>query len=140
MSPNEPMTTLKGTEDRTRYNAVRAASGLTLLAAIWLFVSPWVYGAALNLNAWNAWIVGAVMILLACIRLGNPASMPGLSWFNACLAVWAFFSPWIYGFTGNTGRFINSLCVGVVVFVLAIISARSTARTNIEQRPVRHGI
>jgi hypothetical protein len=66
--------------------------------------------------------------------------MPGLSWFNACLAVWAFFSPWIYGFTGNTGRFINSLCVGVVVFVLAIISARSTARTDIEQRPVRHGI
>lgn len=140
MSPNEPMTTLKGTENRTRYNAVRTASGLTLLAAIWLFVSPWVYGAAPIPNAWNAWIVGAVMILLACIPLGNPASMPGLSWFNACLAVWTFFSPWIYGFTTDRGRFINSLCVGVVVFVLAIISAKSTARTDVEQRPVRHGV
>jgi hypothetical protein len=56
--------------------------------------------------------------------------MPGLSWLNALLGIWAFFSPWIYGYTGNAGRFINSLCVGVIVFVLAIVSATFTLKAT----------
>jgi hypothetical protein len=128
MSPNEPMPTLESNGGGGGFGAVRTASTITLLAAIWFFISPWVYGAYGNMNAWNSWIVGAVIGILAIIRLSGPGTMPGLSWFNACLGVWAFFSPWIYGYTGNTGRMVNSLCVGVVVFVLAIVSATITNR------------
>jgi len=130
MSPNEPMTTLDSNGRGRGFGAVKAASTITLLAAIWFFISPWVYGSYGNLNSWNSWIVGFVIGVLAIIRLSSPASMPGLSWFNACLGVWAFFSPWIFGYTGNTGRMVNSLCVGIIVFVLAIISATSTNRAT----------
>lgn len=102
----------------------KAASVICLLAAIWLFVSPWVYGAFGNGNAWNSWIVGGFIFLFALIRISRPAYGRIFSWINLVLGIWVFFSPWIYGYVGNTGRFINSLCVGVVVFLFSIVSAR----------------
>ncbi len=123
MTPDEAMTS------STKATAVKAASTIVLLAGIWFFVSPWVYGAYTAGNAWNSWIVGAIMFILGCIRVSHPRSMTGLSWLNALLGIWAFFSPWIYGYTGNTGRFVNSLCVGVIVFVLALCSAMIASRT-----------
>jgi hypothetical protein len=110
----------------TNVGAVKAASGLNLLAGIWLFVSPWVYGAYRAPNAWNSWIVGAAIVILAAIRLSAPSQMTGASWLNCLLGIWAFISPWALGYTGNSGRFINSLVVGVVVFLLSIWSATST--------------
>ena len=103
---------------------MRPASTIALLAGIWLFVSPWVYGAAASPNAWNSWIVGALIFIFAATRLNRPR-LVSLSWLNVILAVWTFISPWIYGYAGNTGRFINSLCVGVIVFVAAMISANA---------------
>jgi len=108
---------------------VKAASTIALLAGIWFFVSPWVYGAYTNPNAWNSWIVGAVIAILAASRLANP-SVAWMSWLNCLLGIWAFVSPWVYGYTDNTGRFINSLCVGVVVFIMAITSMNRTVHTE----------
>jgi hypothetical protein len=103
---------------------VKAASTITLLAGAWLFVSPWIYGAYANATAWNSWIVGALIFLFGLIRVGRPA-FSIFSWFNMVLGAWVFCSPWIYNYAStNTGRFINSLCVGVIVFVVAIVSAR----------------
>ncbi len=130
MTPNEPINTNVGTAAVNRLQGVRAASTICLLAGIWFFVSPWVYGAYTNGNAWNSWIVGAAMFIIGCVRVSRPAYSVALSWWNMVLGIWAFCSPWIYGYTGNTGRFINSLCVGVVVFVLAIVSARLASRSS----------
>ncbi len=118
-----------------RANASRAASTICLLAGIWFFVSPWVYGAAGSGNAWNSWIVGAIMFIVGVVRVSNPLTTAGLSWLNMILGIWAFFSPWIYGYVGNTGRFINSLCVGVIVFVLAIVAAMSSRSRNMTATP-----
>lgn len=109
-------------------SGAKAASTIVLLAGIWLFVSPWVYGVGLKDNAWNAWCVGAALFILGCVRVARPAYSTVLSWVNMLLGIWVFFSPWIYNYTGNEGRFINSLCVGVIVFVLSITSARLAAR------------
>jgi hypothetical protein len=103
--------------------AAKPASTIALLAGIWLFVSPWVYGAAASPNAWNSWIAGALIFIFAATRLSR--SPAGVSWLNVILGIWTFVSPWVYGYTGNTGRFINSLCVGVIVFVAAMISANA---------------
>jgi hypothetical protein len=118
------------TDNTRNVGPVRAASTLNILAGIWLFVSPWVYGAYTNPNAWNSWIVGAVIVILAAIRMGSPAGLRGFSWFNCFLGAWTFASPWIYGYMGNTGRFVNSLCVGVIVFLLAIAAATSMPRIS----------
>ncbi|HEX4808392.1 MAG TPA: SPW repeat protein [Bryobacteraceae bacterium] len=136
MTSSESTNSGSAAAPNARLNNVRAASTIVLLAGIWFFVSPWVYGAYSHPNAWNSWIVGAVIFILGCIRVGRPAYSPALSWCNTVLGIWAFFSPWIYGYTGAEGRFINSLCVGVIVFVLSIASATMAARINAS--PVSH--
>jgi hypothetical protein len=55
---------------------VRAASTVTLVAAIWLFVSPWIYSVYRLPNAWNSWIVGLAIAALAAIRIGSPGRVP----------------------------------------------------------------
>jgi hypothetical protein len=111
--------------------AVKLASGLNFLIGVWLFVSPWVYGAYTNPDAWNSWIVGAVIAILAAIRFNNVRGLPIFSWVNVILGAWTFASPWIYGYIGNTGRFVNSLCVGVVVFILALTAWSAKPRTTV---------
>lgn len=115
----------------------KGASGIVLLAGIWLFVSPWVYGAYSTPNAWNSWIVGALIVLIAAVRLAGPPLLSWVSWVNCALGVWTFASPWIYGHTGNTGRFINSLVVGVIVFILTIASATALPRIT---QPTPHQV
>jgi hypothetical protein len=109
----------------------RIASGICLLAGVWLFVSPWVYGAAASGNAWNNWIVGGLMVLIGIVRLARPAYSSAISWFNTILGIWTFFSPWIYGYSGDTGRLINSLCVGFIVFVFSIAAATSSRKKTV---------
>lgn len=106
---------------------INIPAGINLLLGIWLFVSPWVYGAYTHASSWNSWIVGALIAILAAIRLKSHVT--GVSWFNTVLGVWVFFSPWIYGYTYNTDRFVNSLCLGVLVFLLSL-SAASRTRTH----------
>jgi hypothetical protein len=133
MTPNQNVnTTSIGVNTRGSLSTAKAASTICLLAGIWFFVSPWVYGAYTNGNAWNCWIVGGFMILFGILRIARPAYSTPLSWCNMILGIWTFFSPWIYGYVNvNTGRFINSLCVGVVVFVFSIASARMAATRNV---------
>jgi hypothetical protein len=100
------------------------ASRLALLAGLWLFVSPWIYGAYENFNAWNSWIVGALIFLLALIRI-NRLAATGPSWIISLLGIWIFVSPWVYGYTADTGGLVNSLFVGTVVFCAAIVAANS---------------
>ncbi len=136
MTPNEHITNHPATVSPGSLNGAKGASTICLLAGIWLFVSPWVYGAHTNANAWNCWIVGGFMVLFGIIRIARPAYSTVLSWCNMILGIWTFFSPWIYGYAGtNTGRFINSLCVGLIVVVFSIISARISGSRN-APRPV----
>ncbi|HZU24063.1 MAG TPA: SPW repeat protein [Bryobacteraceae bacterium] len=120
------------TPNQTTQHASSAAitGTINLLAGIWLFVSPWVYGAYTNQDAWNSWIIGAVIAIFAAIRLTNPGGLRIFSWINMALGVYVFFSPWIYGYVGNTGRFVNSLCVGVLVFVMGISGFFAVARPS----------
>lgn len=139
MSPDEPVLTIEDRPNKRNLHRVRVASAISMAAAIWFFVSPWVYGAEHIVNAWNCWIIGGVMIGCLWVRLGFPASMPGLSWFVACLGVYIFVSPWLYGYTHNTGRWINSMCVGVVLFVCCIYGGITTKGT-LNQSPVARQI
>jgi hypothetical protein len=132
MTPSEPIGSGTGVDPATvtspHLAGAKAASTIVLLAGIWFFVSPWVYGSYTAANAWNSWIVGVALFIMGCVRVMRPAYSTVLSWCNMILGIWAFFSPWIYGYTGNEGRFLNSLCVGVIVFVCSIASARLASR------------
>ena len=119
MVPNETF--------RDSSRASSTAAVLELIISLWFFISPWVYGGYHSANAWNSWIVGGVMAIIAAVSLSSP-SISSINWVNVVLAAWVFISPWVYGYTANTGRFINSLCVGFVLFVLSIMATNMTYR------------
>lgn len=109
---------------------VRTASTITLLAGIWLFISPWLYAAYRLHDAWDSWIVGLALVILAATRIGRPLKAAWVSWLNCLLGAWTFASPWIFGYTHDTGWFISSICVGVIVFFMALRSATAPPRTG----------
>ena len=102
----------------------RGASSLTVLFGVWLFLSPWIYGVSGHASAWNSWIIGALIIIFAVIRRSHPA-VTSLSWINSALGIWIVASPWVYGYVRGDGRFVNDLCVGILVFCTAIVGANS---------------
>lgn len=106
------------------YGQVRTASGLNIIAGIWTIISPWVYGFNNGVgNVWNSVIVGIIIAIFAAIRFFGAAGAVWLSWINALLGIWLILSPWIYGFTANTGRMWNSIIVGICVLILGVWSA-----------------
>ncbi len=110
-------------------SASRITAGISFLIGLWVFVSPWVYGAASNASAWNSWIVGGLVAIFALVLWANPVGARGLGWVNMFLGAWLFVSPWVYAYTANSGRFINSLCAGVVIFALSIYGASTLTAT-----------
>jgi len=113
------------------YGQVRFASGINIIAGIWTIISPWVYGFYNGVgNVWNSVIVGIIIAIFAAIRFFGTAGTVWLSWINALLGIWLILSPWIYGFTDNTGRKWNSVIVGIVVLVLSIWSAVATSSSE----------
>lgn len=111
--------------------AAQTASLMVAVAALWFFVSPWTYGFSLHESAWNSWLVGAVLLVFSCIRLLSPSHTGGFSRVNSILAVWVFFSPWIFGYAASGPRLTNSLAVGVFIFALSLVSAKATNRPHL---------
>ena len=99
--------------------ALKLTASLNVLLGVWLFWSPWEFAVASSLSAWNSWIVGAVITAFALIRAIHPAGSRGLSVVNLVLSAWIIASPWIYAYTSETTRVANSVCVGVLVLILA---------------------
>ena len=108
---------------------------ITVILGLWYAVSPWVYGTAHSTNGakWNNVVVGILIALFAAARLRNRVTVPAAR-FDLILGLWAFFSPWIFGYTGNEGQLINSLAVGVCVFVLSLWGTGSSRPTVIRAR------
>lgn len=112
------------TPSRTNAHPARGASLIALLAGVWLFFSPWMYGAYGNANTWNSWIVGAAIFLFSLIRIRRPAAT-GLCWLDTVLGIWVFVSPWVYGYNGFPGPMINNLIVGIIVSCAGVAGANS---------------
>jgi hypothetical protein len=111
-------------------------SGLDIALGLWLFISPWVFGVYSH-NAWNSWIVGGAIAVFALIQLSGTSVSQVFGMLNAFLGAWMFASPWIYRYTGQTDRFVNSLCAGALVFILSAFSARGIGRlTSSTPRPL----
>lgn len=99
------------------------ASGLDVLAGIWLLISPFVLafgnaGAAMANNV----VLGIVIGIIALIRLFSPAGTTGLSWLNALLGLWVLISPWVVGFSNNATAATNNVILGIIVIILALWS------------------
>jgi SPW repeat len=110
-----------------RANA-RWASGVNVIAGAWLFISSWVLGYAND--GWalaNALLAGAVIVVLAAIRMTGANQSVVLGWLALVAGGWTFFSSWILGFGDRADAVWNNVIVGVVVVMMALISASASA-------------
>ncbi|NOV16101.1 hypothetical protein E5S70_08380 [Ensifer adhaerens] len=78
----------------------RGQDWCNLALAVCLFLSPWVIGYSMEtVPAWNAWIVGLALAVLAYATLSVFAEWE--EWANLALGAWLVVSPWVLGYAVN---------------------------------------
>jgi len=111
----------------TRIDTVKTASGLNVVAGIWLILAPFILGYANLVPAfWNDVVVGILLVVLAGIRVANPNQYVGLSWTNLGLGIWLILAPFILDYAVYATPMWNDIMVGIVAACLAVWSAVST--------------
>jgi len=96
----------------------------TLVAGLWLLISPWVVGyAADSVALTNAVIFGIAIIVYSIIELSVPRAWE--EWLMVAAGVWLIISPWVLGFGAEARAVRDTVIVGIVVLLLALW-ARST--------------
>lgn len=108
----------------TRSMAQRWQDQVILLLGLWLFVTPWVFSYAIPSTAsWNAFIAGAVIVLLAAFDLYRTYFWAVV--LNLLVGVWVAVSPWVLQLAGMRQIVWNELIVGIAVAVLALWEMRT---------------
>lgn len=99
--------------------SARWQDGINFLLGLWLIVSPWVLGyTADTWPAWNSYVVGAVIAILAAISL--TAHQKWEHWATLAVAAWLIVSPWVLDYTALQTVFWNHIITGVIVGALAL--------------------
>lgn len=98
--------------NRTAFDVVNIVAGLGLL------LSPWYLGFTSEAYAaWNAWIVGAAVAVIAAAALF--AFHEAEEWVNLVVGLWAVVAPWVLGFSAVTAAMWVHVIAGIVVAVVA---------------------
>lgn len=115
--------------------STRAQDWALVVLAIWLFISPWVLnfgsaaagntggaeiaaGSGIGHAAWNAWILGIILFLVAISAIGRMQASQ--EWITLVLGAWIFIAPWVLGFVLLQKASWDHWVVGVLVFLVAL--------------------
>jgi hypothetical protein len=109
---------------------VVGASGLNIIAGIWLIIAPFVLNYSNGDPYWNDIVFGAIVVVLAGIRALGAYRQAWMSWVNMLIGAWIFASAFWLDSTGRASW--NDVILGVIVFVLGAISASATAERGLE--------
>jgi hypothetical protein len=93
---------------------------ITILAGVWLLLSPWAMKYQdLSVAAWSAIAVGIVLVLSEVVAYLRPGAWEEI--LDLVLGIYLVCSPYILGFSSNIKVSDNTAMVGVVVIGLAIV-------------------
>jgi hypothetical protein len=100
------------------------AGWISLLAGIWLMASPDVLDYGSGDDSWNPILVGAIIVILAAVRLGaGPYRGSWAGWAEIGAGAWLFVSGiWLPESTDATW---NAIAMGVLVAFLGIVGLAS---------------
>lgn len=102
---------------RTEDTAIDVVS---VIVGVCLALSPFAFGyVAAGAGAWNAWIMGTAIALVALGTLVAFAEWE--EWVNLVLGVWTIVAPWALGFSAVAAAMYTHLIAGVVVAGLAAL-------------------
>lgn len=112
---------------------------ITALLGAWVFVSPWVFQQAMgaqtgtsgagDLAAWNLWIVGFMVAVLAVMALFTFRNWE--EWAIVGLGAWLLLSPWLLGFNVLHALSLNAVILGALVVVFACWSLEDEAEPRV---------
>lgn len=110
-------------------NAVKVASGLNVVAGLWLIAAPFLLAySGITAALWNDILIGATVLILAGTRAAKSDRNTGLSWTNVVLGLWMIAAPFVLTYTGTAAALWNDIIVGVIVASLATWSALATPK------------
>ncbi len=92
----------------------------------WLFISPWVLRYAGTPAAWNAYVMGAGIVVFALIAAYMPKAWEEL--INTALGVWLVVSPFVLGFSASEMVALHTVVVGILVAAFAVWAMASDKR------------
>lgn len=106
--------TMKRRTEETTIDIVNLVLGLCLA------IAPWALGfTGETVAAWNAWVVGAAVTLLAAGTLVSFTEWE--EWANLALGIWAVLAPWLLGFAGVAHAMYAHVIIGLLVATLAAV-------------------
>jgi len=104
----------------TRKTDEIVTDALSVVLGVCLALTPWVLGfAGEPAAAWNAWLVGAAIAVVAVGAF--LAFRPWEGWVKFALGVWAIVAPWLLGFSHVDSAIYAHVIVGVMVAALSAI-------------------
>ena len=104
----------------------RAASSVNIVLGVWLAFSPWVLDYSGKSAMLSNVAVGALIALLAALRVASLHDSAGLSGINLLLGFWTIVSPWAYKYASNEGALLNNIIGGILIAALSVWSAIAT--------------
>jgi hypothetical protein len=91
---------------------------INLVLAAFLFVSPWLFDfAGLAAAAWNAWVCGVIIAVLALAAIVRFAAWE--EWINLALGAWLVIAPWVLGFSAAAAATWSHVILGLVIIAFA---------------------
>jgi hypothetical protein len=97
----------------TRRSEENAIDIVNAVLGVCLALTPWALGFTGEVAAaWNAWIVGAAIALVAVGAL--VAFTQWEEWANLVLGAWALLAPWLLGFLGVAYATYAHVIIGLV--------------------------
>ena len=103
---------------------VVVASGLNVIAGLWLLVSTILIPGEQPL--WNDVAVGALTVVLACVRVGGAWDLALLSYANAMLGLALAVSG--LSLDATSAGAANDTITGLAIFCLGLLSATASRR------------
>ena len=98
---------------RTQTNLLNAMFGALL------FVSPWLLGFSGEVAGWNAWIGGAVLVVISMTAVTHFAEWK--EWIDLAVGAWILASPWALNFPADSPQVKIHVLAGGIVTILAAV-------------------
>jgi hypothetical protein len=108
----------------TNEGQVRVASGLDVIAGLWLLLSAFILTMT-DAMAWSCGLAGAAVVILAATRAFGAYNRSWMSWVNVAIGFWVILSPWVLP-TESEDAMWNAVVTGIAIVLLAAWSALAT--------------
>ncbi len=89
-----------------------------LLLGAFLAVSPWLFAYSRGIVRADAWLGGAVIVVLSIAAIVAFAEWE--DWINLAIGLWMIASPWVLGFQHTSAMHV-SIAIGILVAYLAAV-------------------